>query len=105
MGPTEQTSRGCPNRIRQVPAPQRFVSKRLQESNWLQAMEGGIDSSHVSFLHRDELKSDPLMKGARGNQYNMGTRSGVRSRSPGGLFIGARRKAENDQYYWRITPW
>ncbi len=26
-----------------VPPAQRFVSKRLQESNWLQAMEGGID--------------------------------------------------------------
>src|ERR1700686_3050748 len=33
-----------------VPAEQTFLSKRLQDSNWLQAMEGGIDSSHVSFL-------------------------------------------------------
>jgi hypothetical protein len=24
---------------------------------------------------------------------------------PGGLLIGARRKAEDNQYYWRITPW
>ena len=24
---------------------------------------------------------------------------------PGGLFIGARRNAENGNYYWRITPW
>ena len=23
----------------------------------------------------------------------------------GGLYIGARRNAEDDQYYWRITPW
>ena len=23
----------------------------------------------------------------------------------GGLFIGVRRNAEDDQYYWRITPW
>ena len=28
------------------------VSKGLQECNWLQAMEGGIDSVHTSFLHR-----------------------------------------------------
>src|SRR5580704_7160474 len=54
-----------------VPDRQRFVSKRIQESNWLQAMEGGIDSSHVSFLHRGDLNSDPLFKGAKGNQYNM----------------------------------
>ncbi|MGH9586519.1 MAG: hypothetical protein ACRD3F_06175, partial [Acidobacteriaceae bacterium] len=25
--------------------------------------------------------------------------------SPGGLFIGARRDAENGNYYWRITQW
>jgi phthalate 4,5-dioxygenase len=25
--------------------------------------------------------------------------------SDGGLFIGARRNAENGKYYWRITPW
>jgi hypothetical protein len=54
-----------------VPADQTFVSKRLQECNWLQAMEGGIDSSHVSFLHRGDLGSDPLFKGAKGNQYNL----------------------------------
>ena len=34
-----------------LPASHVFVSKRLQECNWLQALEGGIDSSHVSFLH------------------------------------------------------
>ena len=28
------------------------VSKGLQESNWLQALEGGLDSVHTSFLHR-----------------------------------------------------
>src|ERR1700734_4198089 len=54
-----------------VPPEQSFTSKRLQDSNWLQAMEGGIDSSHVSFLHRGDLGSDPLFKGAKGNQYNL----------------------------------
>jgi hypothetical protein len=24
---------------------------------------------------------------------------------PGGLFIGARRNAEDGKYYWRVTPW
>jgi phenylpropionate dioxygenase-like ring-hydroxylating dioxygenase large terminal subunit len=30
-----------------------FVSKRTQECNYLQAMEGGIDTSHVSFVHKN----------------------------------------------------
>src|SRR5947207_3060698 len=90
-----------------VPAAHTFTSKRLQESNWLQAMEGGIDSSHVSFLHRGDLNSDPLFKGAKGNQYNLSDARPVFevAESAGGLCIGARRNAENGHYYWRITPW
>ena len=90
-----------------VPPEQTFTSKRWQECNWLQAMEGGIDSSHVSFLHSGSLKSDPLFKGAKGNKYNQQDKKPVFEvvESEGGLFIGARRNAENDQFYWRITPW
>jgi phthalate 4,5-dioxygenase len=90
-----------------VPPRHRHVSKRTQESNWLQALEGGIDSSHVSFLHRGDLNSDPLFKGAKGNQYNMADSRPVFEvvESSGGLYIGARRNAENEQYYWRITQW
>ena len=90
-----------------VPRPQTFTSKRFQESNWLQAMEGGIDSSHVSWLHRGDLDSDPLFKGARGNQYNLTDARPVFEvvESAGGLHIGARRNAEGGNYYWRITQW
>lgn len=90
-----------------VPEDRRFVSKRLQECNWLQALEGGIDSSHVSFLHSGELNKDPLFKGSKGNQYNLNDRKPVFEvvESPGGLYIGARRNAENGNYYWRITQW
>ncbi len=90
-----------------VPAEQTYTSKRWQESNWLQALEGGIDSSHVSWLHSGGLKSDPLFKGAKGNEYNL---NDLRpffevAEADGGLFIGARRNAEDGKYYWRITPW
>lgn len=90
-----------------VPSEQRFVSKRFQECNWLQAMEGGIDSSHVSWLHRDNINKDPLFQGAQGNKYNMGDMKPMFEvvESPGGLYIGARRNAENGNYYWRITQW
>lgn len=90
-----------------VPAEQSFTSKRWQESNWLQALEGGIDSSHVTFLHSGNLDSDPLFKGSKGNQYNKGDLKPFFevADSEGGLLIGARRNAEDDQYYWRVTPW
>jgi phthalate 4,5-dioxygenase oxygenase subunit len=89
-----------------VPAARRFVSKRLQESNYLQAIEGGIDSSHVSFLHSGALKHDPLFVGSKGNQYNVQDKAPVFdvAEFEGGLLVAARRNADNDCYYWRITP-
>ena len=36
----------------QAPPTHRHVSKVIQESNWLQGLEGGIDTSHVPILHR-----------------------------------------------------
>ena len=90
-----------------VSSDQTFTSKRWQESNWLQAMEGGIDSSHVSFLHSGSLNSDPLFKGTKGNEYNLADKRPVFevTDAEGGLFIGARRNAEEGRHYWRITPW
>ena len=90
-----------------VPDDARFISKRLQECNYLQAMEGGIDSSHVTFLHGAQLRTDPLFVGARGNDYNDGDRMPVFEieEFDGGLLIGARRKAQGENWYWRITPW
>ena len=90
-----------------LPREHSYMSKRLQASNWLQALEGGIDSSHVSFLHSASLSRDPLFKGAKGNQYNLNDLSPVFEvvEADGGLLVGARRNTEDDQYYWRITPW
>jgi phenylpropionate dioxygenase-like ring-hydroxylating dioxygenase large terminal subunit len=36
----------------QVPETHRHVSKVIQECNWLQGLEGGIDTSHAPILHR-----------------------------------------------------
>src|SRR4051812_27895844 len=37
-----------------VPDSHRFVTKRFQECGYLQAMEGGIDTTHASWVHRYE---------------------------------------------------
>jgi phenylpropionate dioxygenase-like ring-hydroxylating dioxygenase large terminal subunit len=36
-----------------APEGHSWISKTYQETNYLQAMEGGLDTSHSSFLHRD----------------------------------------------------
>jgi phenylpropionate dioxygenase-like ring-hydroxylating dioxygenase large terminal subunit len=89
-----------------VPQSHRFVSKRFQECNYLQAMEGGIDSSHISSLHSGEMQTDVLHKGTKGAHYQKDARPKFEvAESPGGLLIGARRNAEAGNYYWRITQW
>jgi phthalate 4,5-dioxygenase oxygenase subunit len=107
MGPPDQRPPLPEWEFATVPRAQTITTKRIQDSNWLQALEGGIDSSHVSFLHRSDLDSDPMFKGARGNRYNLSDLRPVFEvvESPGGLYIGARRNAENGHYYWRITQW
>jgi phthalate 4,5-dioxygenase len=88
-----------------VPHSHRFVSKRLQECNYLQAMEGGIDSAHVSFLHRHDLRSDSLHvgKGAELTRETDARFEVVETR--GGMVIGVRRPAQEGHLYWRITQW
>ncbi|GAB3055982.1 Rieske 2Fe-2S domain-containing protein [Intrasporangium mesophilum] len=107
MGPAEHEPPLPEWEFARVSAEQTFTSKRWQECNWLQALEGGIDSSHVTFLHSGSLDTDPLFRGSRGNAYNRGDLkpSFEVAENEGGLLIGARRNAEEGHYYWRITPW
>src|SRR6266705_1686102 len=59
MGPAEGEPRRPEVEFALVPPEHGFTSKRWQECNWPRALEGGIDSSHVSWLHRGALDSDP----------------------------------------------
>ena len=107
MGPAEHTPRPPAFEWATIPEDHCYHTKRLQESNYLQALEGGIDSSHVGFLHTGELRSDPLHHGSKGSDYHLADR---RPRfevkeTAGGLNMGVRRNASEDKYYWRITPW
>ena len=69
-------------------------------------MEGGIDSSHVSFLHSGDMHRDPLHRNTKGAHYQSDQKPKFEVvESSGGLFIAARRNAEEGHYYWRITQW
>jgi phthalate 4,5-dioxygenase oxygenase subunit len=88
-----------------VPGANRFVTKRIEECNYLQAMEGGIDSAHVSFLHRHELRNEPLHTG-KGAELTRETDARFELvETPGGMVIGVRRPAQPGHLYWRITQW
>jgi hypothetical protein len=83
-----------------VPAAHRVVSKRIQFCNWLQNLEGEVDSSHVSFLHSN---LGPGGFGAVGGSVDRHPVFSVLD-TDWGVAVSARRDAPNHQYYWRITP-
>ena len=52
LGPPERKPAPPSFAWTRVPATHITVSKVIQESNWLQGVEGGIDTSHAPILHR-----------------------------------------------------
>jgi phenylpropionate dioxygenase-like ring-hydroxylating dioxygenase large terminal subunit len=106
LGPAEGQPQPPELEWTHVPASQRYVSKRIQFCNYLQNLEGEVDSSHVSFLHS---KLDPNAYAS--TQALSLPNYMARDRAPRfyvqptqyGLQIAARRDADPDTYYWRIT--
>lgn len=90
-----------------LPPDHVFVSKRLQYCNYLQAMEGGIDTAHVSYVHRYEVDSDPMHQGVKALDYIKADGNVVFEieKTPFGLSLFGRRNGEPDTYYWRVTQW
>ena len=111
MGPPEHQPAAPAFEWSLLPEANLFVSRRLQECNYFQVMEGGLDSSHLSWLHQGTMMDDPIlgMGGLGKDARILEIMSADRSphfetvESDGGLLIGARRRADNDHYYWRIT--
>jgi phenylpropionate dioxygenase-like ring-hydroxylating dioxygenase large terminal subunit len=74
LGPKEKTPPPPKFEFTQVPETHRYVTKTWEECNWLQALEGAIDSQHASYLHR-ALTSDKVR-----SRYGQSA-SGYRARS------------------------
>jgi hypothetical protein len=85
-----------------VPQQQRYLTKRVQECNWAQAVEGGIDPSHSGFLHAP-LHLD-LSTASPRERYRLDRHPRFSLlETEYGLRIGARRVADDAHYFWSIT--
>jgi len=99
----------------ELPASQRFVSKKFQQCNWAQAVEGGLDTAHFSYLHAamSEGKKTSLVGKMGLNEppaiarfrwlVEDGAPDFTVLKHDAGLVLGASRKADNEELYWRIT--
>jgi phenylpropionate dioxygenase-like ring-hydroxylating dioxygenase large terminal subunit len=91
-----------------VPDEQRYVTKYRHNGNWVQAIEGDADSSHVGFLHKNlnALRGDPaqMQPTQRYTTLDQAPKWTIQPK-PYGMLLAARRNAEEDSYYWRINQW
>lgn len=110
MGPTDGGAAVPSLDFAQVPPGHRYVSKCMMMCNYQQAVEGSIDTAHLSFLHKtlDPADAGPDVFGV-GDLLKYSDRDGSPrffvERTVYGLRIAARRNAEEDSYYWRISHW
>ena len=77
----------------------------VRNCNWVQALEGDVDTSHLGFLHLGSLEAENLTPGS----YDYYT---VRERTPQGYDVidtdygtsyGAWRHTDGDDIYWRVA--
>ena len=118
MGPRELMPELPQLELGLVPAAQRYVTKKWQDCNWVQSLEGAIDTSHFSFLHTvlatdDARARAALAKAAIADQSKPNDRIRWVQNDPRpkfsvlghevGLVIGGARKTEAPDLYWRIA--
>lgn len=89
-------------------ALQRSISKIYLDCNWLQALEGNIDPSHLSYLHRPASRVDRrAVPGSNqsADQFYKGDRRPTIEWEPThfGIRVYSVRKADDDKKYVRIT--
>ncbi len=110
-----------------VPDSYRNTSRFTMDGNWVQALEGDVDSAHVPFLHSN-LRSGSAGPAATAPPPDWDAEKGVWPSRPGfygaldgyyiardlaprwivqtqpyGLMLAARRNASDSEYYWRIN--
>ena len=94
-----------------VPSANRLVMRWIQDSNYMQTIEGDLDTSHVSFLHRwFDPKDRPRNVGRRiKNGKDMTVIDGspklIVQETDYGFIYGSRRDIGDGEYYWRCTQY
>jgi phthalate 4,5-dioxygenase oxygenase subunit len=75
------------------------VYKWMQESNWVQGLEGNIDTAHIGFLHRtlDQMGAQRIPGNFNAPRLQL-------IETEFGFAYGGRRDRPEGDYYWRVTP-
>jgi phenylpropionate dioxygenase-like ring-hydroxylating dioxygenase large terminal subunit len=85
-----------------VPETHRYVARSMRECNWLQAIEGDVDSSHISFLHST---FGPVTFASKDFEYRHRDKQPVFrvQATDYGAIYGARRTVDEASFHWRLA--
>jgi len=113
MGPKEEFPERPEFEWGRLPENHRYISKFVQECNYLQGLEGGIDSSRISFLY-DMLFGDPptiettaehLVHGIEGTQEKTTSQTVSIKATEYGLLVGASTDEGKETNAWQVNQW
>src|SRR3984893_18493139 len=87
-----------------LPDDQTGIGVFQRECNWMQALEGDIDTAHVGFLHQGAISADSVPEGSW-------AKYALSDRAPrfkvldidGGVTYGTYRPADAGNTYWRVA--
>jgi len=82
-----------------LPETHVVAHKRLQQCNWLQNVEGEVDTAHLNFLHRSFADGSGVMPPS-----DLAKKRFFLAETDFGFVAMARSDEADDQYYWRMTP-
>ena len=110
LGPPEAMPEPPQLDMAMLPASHRFVSKKLQDCNWAQTIEGALDTSHFSFLHMpapgvasnanaDAPADEKRLRWIREDPM---PRFSILEHAAG-FVVGGARRTDNEELYWRIS--
>jgi len=83
-----------------VPDSHRILRRWIHETNYAQAAEGDIDTSHIGFLHRRAVDGIAGLPPTR----DLAPKLMVKETDYGFVY-GGRRDEANGQFHWRLTQW
>ena len=83
-----------------VPAENVHVSFRVQECNWLQALEGEIDSAHAPILHGRIDQKGAINDWVAAQDLRPKFKC---VKQPFGVSIASRRRVDDATRYWRVN--
>ncbi len=87
-----------------VPESQMEITLHQRDCNWLQALEGELDTSHVGYLHYGSVGANTFQQeGIR--KYSVANRAPEykTTETDWGFMYGAYRPADEGNRYWRIA--